>query len=438
MIPRAITLPCAAIMLAFGATFAVAQPVPANLSLADAIRLAEAANPALITTQRMEDVALAEVQQARRWPNPELAFEAEEFPAYTVHEGSRLSNTLWVLNLGQEVRLGGKRRYEVQAAESGLMQTQAGIADFKRALLVAVGTAYFTLALAESDYYTIRVVEGQIGEIIALVEASVQQGDVAETELLRLQSEQLELRSDALSAALALDQARVVLLSLLGAANVYQEVAAADSLQVATLYDADGFPIATPEGVPLPVYRLQEMALRQRPDLRVAQFGVAQAEANIALQRAMRIPDLGVSGGYRGNFDENHFDASLSLGLPLWGGLDAGGVTHARAVHRQEVAALQELEALVRSEVAMAASAANRTAERVQLIEQNYLVLVEDLRQRLQISYTLGEAGLLDLIDLQRSYLEALQLRNETVFEFRMSQIELAAAIGITPVYTAP
>ena len=37
------------------------------------------------------------------------------------------------------------------------------------------------------------------------------------------------------------------------------------------------------------------------------------------------------------------------------------------------------------------------------------------------------------LIDLHRSYLEALQLRDEAVYDYACSLIRLAAAIGIAP-----
>ena len=86
---------------------------------------------------------------------------------------------------------------------------------------------------------------------------------------------------------------------------------------------------------------LQNTALRYRPDLQAAAHEVDRALVNVSLQRAMRIPNLELEGGYRGDLDGTDWDAGIRFGLPLWGGLDGGGLARAKAAHEEAVARLQ-------------------------------------------------------------------------------------------------
>ncbi len=407
--------------------------MPTSLRFADAIRLAEAANPHYLAAQRGEGIFGAQVLQARARPNPEIILESENVYALSQRGDRPPAQAQWLALLGQEIETAGKRSYRVKAAEAGLMVAHAGIADVRRSLHVAVGLAYFSLARSESEFRALNAVHSRINTVIDLFAERVAEGDAAATELLRLQAEEIRLQEYILQASLALEQAQVVLLALLGVSDVRRPVHAADSLEVATLVDADGMPIATPDGVIHPMAALQNTALRYRPDLQAAAHEVDRALVNVSLQRAMRIPNLELEGGYRGDLDGNRLDAGIRFGLPLWGGLDGGGLARAKAAHEEAVARLQQVEAAVMAEMALAVAAVNSAAGRVRLIEQQYLVQVEDLQRRVQTAYTLGEAPLTVLIDLHRSYLEALQLRDEAVYDYRVSLIRLAAAIGIAP-----
>ncbi len=417
---------------------AAGQDIPTSLRFDDAIRLAETANPHYLAAQRGEGVFDAQVLRARARPNPEVILESENVYSLSQRGDSSPALAQWIALLGQKIETAGKRRYRVEAAEASLQVARAGIADVRRTLHVAVGVAYFSLARSESEFRAMNVAHDRIGTVIDLVAERVAEGDAAATELLRLQTEQVRLQDDMLQASLALGQAQIVLLSLIGASNVRQPVHAADSLEVATLVDPEGIPIATLDGVLHPMEAVQSAAMRYRPDLQAAAHEVDRALVNVSLQRALRIPNLKLAGGYRSDLNGNRLDAGIAVGLPLWGGLDGGGLAHAKAAHEELVAKLHQIGASVKTEVSLAVAAVNTAAERVRLIEQQYLVRVEDLQQRIQTAYTLGEASLTVLIDLQRNYLKALQLRDEAVYNYRVSQITLAAAMGVAPNHQSP
>ena len=45
-------------------------------------------------------------------------------------------------------------------------------------------------------------------------------------------------------------------------------------------------------------------------------------------------------------------------------------------------------------------------------------------------AYRVGEAGLIDYLDAQRSFRETLRIYNRALYERRISDFEVAAAIG--------
>ena len=413
-----------------------AQDVPSALRWADAIRLAEENNPVYLAAQREHSIAQAAVIQARVYPNPQFSLNAEQLEAFGRHEHEH--HPEWFAHFVQEVESVSKRRHRNAAAHAGLAGTLAGIQDVRRALHLAVGQAYFALARHESGARILQTFHDRIQELVALVAQQVEQGETAAMELQRLQLEQIRLQDRMLQADLTLARAQAALLSMLGARDVRQSVHAADSLTVASLVDARGTVIAAADGFMLPLEVLQDMALRHRPDLVAATHAVEKARAKVALQRALRIPNLAITAGYRRDYDAGLLDVGIALGLPLWSSLDGGGLAYADAVRSRAAADLHAARMKVKTEVAQAAAGVSSAAERVRLIAQQYLAQVAELQDRIQTAYTLGESSLTVLIDLQRSHLEALQLRNDAVVDFRISQLVLANALGIAPQFQNP
>ena len=49
----------------------------------------------------------------------------------------------------------------------------------------------------------------------------------------------------------------------------------------------------------------------------------------------------------------------------------------------------------------------------------------------MQASYELGETALIDFLDAQREFRATQRVRNQALYDLRISLIELAAAIGV-------
>ena len=427
---------CAAILVALlllspASPAAQTETIPPQLTLADALRIAEARNPAFRAARQRVDIARAEARTADTRPNPEVAFEGEAYPVF----GGRPS--FWdeqalIVRFMQELETAGRRGHRVRSADAVVAMARAETADARRRLHLDVGRTYFALALAQADRSVAAAALAEIERVVALTEARFGAGEVAGVELRRLQVERLGSVDEAFTAELAVRTARVALLGLLGADDLRQLLEAADPLQAPPVHGADGRLLATAGGVVADVARLHAAAATERPDLHAARRARERAETEVARQRARRAPNVTAAWGYRRDFGMHAMDFALSIPVPLFGALNAGAVPRAEAERRRRAALEDAAERAVAVELQQAVDAVEVGAERVRSVEE-YVRDAEQARAMVQSSYELGETALIDYLDAQREFRATQRVRNRALYELRVSLIELAAAVGVPP-----
>lgn len=412
---------------------AQSEALPARLTFADAIRLAEAGNPVLRGARTGEDIALADAREAGSRPNPVFAFEGEDYKAFDTHRPSFWHGQALIFRVEQEIETAGRRGHRVRAADVGLVLARSEIADVRRRLHRDVGRAYFNLVLAQADQTAVEEGLQEIEQIISLTEARFEAGEVAGTELRRLQVERLNFVDQVFTARLAVSDARVAILGLLGADDLLQPITAADSLLAPPLIDVDGRVLATQEGVAIAPEVLHARAIESRPDLRAARYDRERADIEIQSQRALRIPNVTAAWGYRSDFGDHAMDFQVSVPVPLFGSMNPGGVPRAEAAQRRAAAREEAVAIVVGVELQRAMRAVEINAERVRYIEEEYVGRAEEARDLVRASYELGETALIDFLDAQREYRETQRVRNQALHGMRMSLIELAVAVGVLP-----
>lgn len=420
-----------AMLLAGGPASGKQGDVPSRLLFTDALRIAEAGNPDYRAARNLIEIAEADVLEAGRRPNPVIAFEGEEYavaglPSFWNGQGL-------VFRVEQEIETARRRDHRLRVADTGVAVARSEVDEALRQLRLAVGRAYFRLALAQADRNTASATLDEIEQVIGLTEARVNFGEVAGTDLRRLQMERLHFVDQVFTTELAVSDARVALLAMLGAADLRQPIEAADPLITPPLQSPSGEMLATSEGVVAALDGLREVAVSARPDLRAARGYRDHAEAGVGLERALRAPNFTVGWGYRRDFGSNAMDFEFSVPIPLFGGLNPGGVERADAVRRRAESLEAVVTTLVEEQLQQAVQAVNISAERVRYVEDEYLRSATDLRELVQASYELGETALIDFLDVQREFLVTRQVQNQALYDLRVSMIELAAAVGIPP-----
>ncbi len=405
--------------------------IPERLFFADALGIAEEGNPEFRAARNLIEIAETDIVSAGSRPNPVIAFEGEEYgvaglPSFWNGQGL-------IFRVEHEIETARRRDHRLRVADTGVEVARADVDEALRQLHLAVGRTYFRLALAQADRDTAIATLDEIEQVIGLTQARVDFGEVAGTDLRRLQMERLHFVDQVFTTELAVSDASVALLALLGAADLGQAIETADPLSTPPLLGARGQLLATAEGVMADVGSLREAAISNRPDLQSARRFSEHAEAGLGLQRAMRAPNVTVGLGYRRDFGSNAMDFEFSIPIPLFGSLNPGGVERADAIRRRAESLETAAATLVEEQLQQAVQAVNISAERVRYVEEEYLQSATELRELVQASYELGETALIDFLDVQREFLVTRQVQNLALYDLRISMIELAAAVGVPP-----
>jgi cobalt-zinc-cadmium efflux system outer membrane protein len=411
------------ILLAVGTALAAPaaaqdEPVPRVLSLEAAVRLALERNPAMAAAA--SGIAAAEGVRfdVSRRLNPAVSVEGGNYPLFEPSRPGFFNGQELTVRLDQEIETAGRRRLRTEAAAATVEAARSTAADTRRRLALEAERAYFDVVLAKSNLDVAQTTMAEIDRVIALNVARRDEGAVSGVEVRRLQVERLKFVDDVFAAQLALRNARAALLALLNAPDLTIEIDVTE-------------PLAPPEA-PAPLAAadaLQAEAVSARPDLAVARSELARADTETRLQRALRTPNITVGGGYVRDFGANAVVFGVTVPLQLFN-RNQGGVARAEAERRRAEHLAEAATTAVRLDVQQARNALEVSAARVEYIEREYLGNAQQTRDTVLASYRLGSANLIDYLDAQRAFRDTVRTHNQALYELRISEVQLAAAVG--------
>lgn len=356
------------------------------LTLERALAQALANHPDLRAGQAELDAAAALVRQAGALPNPELA---------TLMEDTRRDTRVTTVQLNQAIELGGKRDARVRAARLAEQQAALDMAWRRVVVQARLRQAFHGLAIAQA----------RSGLGSALLALAMRAQDTAERRVAAGKAAPIE----AVKARLAVSQAKAAISSAQG-----EERAARQRLA-----QAMGMPaglIAVPVDVDLDLASLPAVsAWDDLPALvegghavRRARLEVARLQALADEERARAMPDLTLTAGIKRDeqLKLNQPVLGVALSLPL---LDRRQGAYEAAVHQ-----------VARSEAELGAARASLLAQAIGALEELRAALAEaealrsdilpGARQALDVAtkgYEQGKFSFLDVLDAQRTYVEA-------------------------------
>ncbi len=389
--------------------------VPARLSLADAVRIAEARSPLLSVARARAGMADADAIGAGKRPNPSLSVESQGYPLFSGARPPFADNQELTVAIDQDLEPGGRRRWRLESARLGSEAARADVRDQSRRLRLDVQRTYLALVLAAADLDAARSTLADVDRVVALNQARHDQGELSGIELRRAQVERHRFRDEALLAELALKNARSRLLALLDLRPLDQEFETTDRLE-------------GPGVEPTAAATSTGGGLDNRPDLTALRIEEQRAEAETALQKALRVPAFSVGAGWQRNYGTNAVVVRATVPLPFRNRNEAG---LARAAAGRSLAASRvsaaTADATLEAQLAANAVASNR--ERASRISADYVQLARESRDIVLASYRAGAATLIDLLDAQRALRDAQRAENRARFDYQVSGFELEAAL---------
>ncbi len=333
--------------------------------------------------------------------------------------------------------ISGKRYLRMKAARAGLAAARMGRADAERTIALQVKGAYAQVVKAELDYVFAKEIATSNATTLKKFQDRYKAGAIQEGDLMRVETQKLESDSAVDDAANTLEDARYALAFLLG---VRGRVNAFD-VDTTTLDYAVPGPLrgVSPVG-------LLRAAFDHRPDLLAFGYQRAAAEAEIALVRRQRVPDLtfGVNyawGGYGGTGTNGPLQTptitfGLSIPLPVFY-QQGGEVRQAQAA--LDTSSLQQAKATAQvvSDVSTAFSdfsTAKRQVERMEGPRREGGGLLQSAKGAFEttgLMYEKGAASLTDFLDALRAYTATKMEYINDLTNYWTAIYALEAAVGV-------
>ncbi|WP_229668383.1 TolC family protein [Stakelama pacifica] len=357
-------------------------PLPAVLTLAQALEEADARSPALAAARADVEAARGRLRQARFRFNPVLNVEVENFAGTGPYTG--FNGTETTVSVNQRLDIGGRRKARMTLGEAELAAQEYRFA-IARANLGQQVRNLFALGVAARDNLALaRENEARAREVSRVARALVEAGKEPPLRGLRADAA-LAQATAALRAAEAEEEAaRRSLAALFGT-----------DIPPAELVGSDLLP-------PPPI-----VSASQTLDVRLAEAERAIADAQLRQARAEGRLDPSVGVGVRQlrETGDRALVASLSVPLPLFD-RNQGNVAAARSDIQAAEARRNSVLTNTQAAIANARAALDAADARVAALAGSAINQAREALRLAELSYRAGKSSLIELLDAQQAYSE--------------------------------
>lgn len=314
----------------------------------------------------------------------------------------------------------GKKRLErmaVAAADRTLVELQ--LRDMVRRLVFDVQAAYVDVQQARDSVGLASENLRSLRGIVQVNEARVKSGDLAEVELERSRIAALQYETAVEQARLQLEQAKTRLQRLMG------RKVPAPVFEVTGAMRRDKQADASEE--------ILKRALARRPDLQAFRQTQARSQADLRLQLANGKVDYVLGSEYTYQraygFGGSSLGFSVSMPLPVFN-KNQGEIARAQREQQQAMARITAIETNINSEVELAYRQFQTSQRLLTNIESTLLNRAKTVRDITEYSYRRGEATLIEFLDAQRAFNDAVLSYNEARANFARSLYLIDAVSG--------
>lgn len=398
-------------------TVAGAQAAPrSGLTLDSAVDLFLTRNASLEAARFEVDAAAASRIAAGLRPRPGLTTSIENVPVGSEQSFGRLYEL--TVSVAQPVELGNRLRRRREVAERIVAVAEARLAETLRRRLAGLERTYFEAILARSLTAIDRESRDQFGELVQYNTIRLEEGLIAEGDLIKVRLERMRYESAVASAELVYRQAKIRLLEQVGET----------ALESAASLEVGGeLGVVTTD---LDLATLRQAALARRPEVKVGEAEIALADARILLERSIAKGEVTPFAGYRRIGPVDTVLAGVTVPLPF-GDRNQGAIVRADAERRVAEANIRAVRARALADVEVAFRAYETARARVRAYEREILKQADESRDIQLAAYREGVVPLLTVMEAQRTRADALATYARALFDYRMSIVELELATGM-------
>jgi cobalt-zinc-cadmium efflux system outer membrane protein len=364
-----------------------------TLTLGQAKSIAFARNWDLLASQSGVDLAVAQSIMAREFPNPTLSYSTAKLDpegngTVTGNSlGDRSYDTIFALT--QLIEIGGKRSNRQASARAGLAGARARFEEARRLLDLGVTKGYIAALLAGSNEKVLGDSAQSLRHEAEIAQVRFRAGDISESDLKQIQNNASVFELQASSASSSAAQARIALEVLLGVKQPRGRWEPAETLD--RVVEELSPPAAKSDG--------------DRPDVLAAEADLQKSQADLRLQRAIRIPDPTFLVQYEHNPPGPPGPDTLGFGvsfpLPIWN-RNRGAILAAERVREQAELSVNKARAQAVADLAVADCTWNEARDRLQRYQSQIQPNSDKVRLAVAFSFEKGGASLVDLLTAER------------------------------------
>jgi cobalt-zinc-cadmium efflux system outer membrane protein len=369
-----------------------AQSAPASstaprvLTLDDALRLAEEHNPMLHRAVAEQAGARAAVDTAKAYPNP-------QFNTLMGHQYGRrdiatpgVPGLLQHYSFSQPIETPGVRRTRIEAANRNRESSRFGLAAIHLSVRAAVKRAFYDVLRRKEEIQHAAENLKLVQDLERRTEVQVNVGEAAKLELTRAQAERATAQNVVKSASILYIGALSGLRAAIG-------VPLDENVEIKGSLD--------PPVTLLPLAALHKQVLAQHPAMAQARAQIETAQAVLANERALRMPQPSLAAEYERQPDLGFYRIGISIPVPAWD-RRKGPIAEAQAALEQATAAAKEREVEITAALERAYGQYEVANQQVASFEAGALRQATAAVEAAQAAYKFGERGIIEVLDAQR------------------------------------
>ncbi len=420
----------------------IPQPVelPQQLSMDQAVQILRTKSLDLLIAEAAVRNAEGDVGVAGAVPNPAVNVGyGRVLPPYDASKVgggcSGCSNNQWTVGLSDQAAiedsLSGKRHLRLKVARAALAAARLSRNDAFRTIEFQVKSAYAQVAQAQRGLAFAKDAQATNIKTLELFQARLRSGAINEGDLARIQTQKLEADQAVDQAMQSLRQARVSLAFLLGVRGPIPDFAVDDHV----------LDFVVPEQLArADEDRLLRLAFDHRADLLAQGYQRASAEAQIALAKRLRFPDITLSAQYtQTGVDQNAIQPptisfGISAPIPIFY-QQQGEIRKAEANYDTQSIQQAKITAQVVSDIGSAVAGYETARSLVERMEKQLKPAAERAFSITRLQYDKGAATLMDFLDAQRTYIaiNVEYLQDLANYWTAVYQVEEAVGMELRP-----
>jgi cobalt-zinc-cadmium efflux system outer membrane protein len=378
-------------------------------------------NLQLIIQRYNIDNAGAQVITARLFPNPDFNFsngihtnDASQGPAYKDQ----------AFGISQLFITAGKRNKNIQLAKLSVDQAKFQFFDLLRTLKFTLRNDFYSIYFQEQSAKVYNQEINSLAKTLTVFKEQYAKGNVAEKEVLRIQSQLYTLQAEYNNLQTGIDTVQSEFKMLIKASpNTY--------VQPQFNYALDGKDIVSG----MPYQHLLDSAYANRYDLKLAKTTVDYNNLNLELQKATAVPDFSLSLNYDklGGYGTNFLGAGIEFNLPFFN-RNQGGIKQARIAIDQSKVQLQNQQNQIENELTTNYKGALRLEKLYNSFDPHFKDDFNHLIQEVFKNYEKRNISLLEFLDFYDSY-KTNTLQLNTLELNRITSLEQLNFVTGTPFF---